>query len=145
MQKNEDMSNALLFGSFKSNDLGLGDNHYFTDYQTAIRNCSKKENENEINKVKERMGVVRYVAFLGKSKYISNEIEFNNLRFTENSYSWNNMYDSLYIGNFLLNNGQFNPNIYIIVKNYDQQVPISYHIVKSTKLNLNNLNSLNFI
>lgn len=144
-QRNEEMSNAILLGSFKTNELCLGENHYFTDYQTAIRNCSKIEKENQLNKKKIKMGIVRYVVFLGKSKYIANEIEFNNMKNKEKSYSWNNMYDSLYIGNYLLNNGLYNPDIYLIVKNYEQQVPISYHIIKSTNLNFDNFNSLKYI
>jgi hypothetical protein len=61
---------------------------------------------------------------------VSNNYENLTLRITDYDGKWAENYDSVYIGNLELDNGEKmkETNIYV-VKTYEQQYPLSYHFV----------------
>lgn len=98
-------------------------------------------------------GIIRFALFIGKTKYIENspndiideseikkqrldDIHLNKnyeiltLRISDHDGLWAKIYDSVHIGHIYLDNGIFLKDTpIIVVKNYNQQVPLSYHFV----------------
>jgi hypothetical protein len=118
----------------------LGPYYYFTSFYNAI---VKLSNSNEINS-----GIVRFAIFTKKIKYIENlpndsideseikkqKLEDNNIferltmRITDYDGNWAENYDSCYLGTVELDNGDyFKDTPIIVVKEYNQQVPLSFH------------------
>jgi len=103
-------------------------------------------------------GVIRFALFIGTTKYIENtpnspndesEIkkerlndpnlnqayEILTLRISDHDGLWTNVYDSAYLGNIELDDGSFlEETPMIIVKDYNQQVPLSYHYIDKNKI-----------
>ena len=108
---------TFVFGNTKSlekskNSL-FGPYYYFTDFENA---------QNQIKEMTEscRKGIVRFAIFTGKMlipNEIRNEIN-NNLE-----HDWTNEYNSVYFYN---ENENDNENPIFIVKDYYQQIPLSY-------------------
>lgn len=102
-----------IFGNVRS-EKSMGNYYYFTTYNEAVKN-SLKVIESEIISG----GIVRFCVFLKKIKHIINSDDYIN--------KWYEKYDSLFI-----NNLNFNLDNYPcwVIKNYEQQYPLSYHITK---------------
>ena len=103
-------------------------------------------------------GIVRFALFLGKMKQIENfqrdandmsdtkrerlndlslnqNIEILTMRISDHDGKWAETYDSASIGNIELDNGSHLENTpIIVVKNYDQQIPLSYHYINKSNL-----------
>ena len=103
-------------------------------------------------------GIVRFAIFLGKTKRIENfqsdandmsdtkrerlrdrslnqNIEILTMRISDHDGKWAENYDSAYIGHIELDNGENLENTPIIViKNYEQQIPLSYHYINKATL-----------
>ena len=103
-------------------------------------------------------GIVRFAIFLGKMKTIENfqsdandmsdtkrerlqdrslnqNIEILTMRISDHDGKWAENYDSAYIGHIELDNGEFLENTpVIVVKNYEQQIPLSYHYINKATL-----------
>ena len=140
---------TYVFGMTKpDNDLLFGSYYYFTNFKNSIK---KFIEENKGIKG----GVVRFALFLGSSKVILNNIsdsfdesnikrelincqnnlyENLTLRITDYDGKWSEKYDSVYVGDIELDNGEKlrNTPIYA-VKNYEQQIPLSYHFIDINK------------
>jgi hypothetical protein len=98
-------------------------------------------------------GVIRFALFLGKTKYIENlpndkydESEIKNeriqdetmnkkyelltSRISDHAGKWAEKYDSVYLSKIELDDGSYLEDTPLIVlKNYDQQVPLTYHFI----------------
>jgi hypothetical protein len=110
-------------------------------------------------------GIVRFAIFLGKMKKIDNfqrdandmsdikrerlndcslnqNMENLTMRISDHDGKWSEHFDSAYIGRLELDNGEYLENTpIIVVKNYDQQIPLSYHYInKSTLVKKYNIN-----
>jgi hypothetical protein len=132
----------------------FGPYYYFTDYENAIQDArnippktSTEDTTKDIFSFKLEIpgGIVRFAIFTGIMKYVENhllsEIERNQLRIEDDSLEseleeiadydglWREHYDSVYICKFVSNYGKMN---LLAVKDYDQQVPLSYHYTKKT-------------
>jgi len=119
----------------------LGPYYYFTDLKNVF-----KDEKNEC--------IVRFVLFIGNVKYIENIIndpiddseikkqrlkDYNldqnmerlTLRISDHDGLWAESFDSVYLGQHTeLDNGEYFKNTPIIViKKYDQQIPLSYHYI----------------
>ena len=105
-------------------------------------------------------GIVRFALFTGITKYIENfpndsydeslikmerlddetlnqKYEKLTLRISDHDGLWRNNYDSVYLGNIELDDGSFLEDTPIIVlKEYNQQVPLTYHYIDKNKLGL---------
>lgn len=128
------------------NDI-FGPYYYFTDYANAIKNHGPI---NEVN----NDGIVRFAIFTGMVKYVENNVddpcdnsdikkknltggnqEHLTMRITDYDGVWTNNYDSIYLGHIELDNGSyFSHNNLLVVKDYNQQVPLSYHFIDKKTL-----------
>jgi hypothetical protein len=103
-------------------------------------------------------GIVRFALFAGKTKYIENmpndpidesEIKKNRiqdtnlntayeiltLRISDHDGLWSNSYDSVYLCDIELDDGSILHDTHILaLKEYNQQVPLSYHYIDKSKL-----------
>lgn len=103
-------------------------------------------------------GIVRFALFTGKTKYIENmpndpndkssikrdrlndpllntKYEVLTLRISDHDGIWAETYDSAYLGNIELDDGSLLEETPILVlKDYNQQIPLSYHFIDKTKL-----------
>jgi hypothetical protein len=98
---------------------------------------------------------VRFAVFTGKTKYIENNsndptdeseikqkllsiqpnTEHLTIRITDYDGKWANNYDSVYLGHVELDDGTcFIHNNVLVLKNYNQQVPLSYHFIDKKTL-----------
>ena len=131
---------TFVFGVSKrieKNTAILGQYYYFTDYD----NCTKNNNDGD--------GVIRVAVFLGKTLVKLNlpndpidesttkreqldikqrhKYERMTMRITDYDGTWSTNYDSVYLGCIELDNGDLLQNSpMIVVKRYDQHVPLSY-------------------
>jgi hypothetical protein len=115
----------------------------------------KKITENEIGKY-DKGGIVRFAVFAGNTKVAlnypndnideseykkqilqenNNQTERQTMRITDYDGKWADSYDSIYIGNLELDDGKVVKDApYWVVKDYNQQVPISYHYIDKRTL-----------
>ena len=146
---------TFMFGEPKCNISSLlGPFYYFTDFNASFNGDGNEDSDSEC-------GIVRFAVFLGKTKFIENNIndppdeseikqqrlqdesldqnmERLTMRITDHDGNWANVYDSAYLGNIELDNGTVMNTTLIVVKDYKQQVPISYHYTKyENKTNTN--------
>jgi len=103
-------------------------------------------------------GIIRFALFPGRTKYVENmpndpidesEIkkerlrdtsldmkrEVMTLRISDHDANWVKHYDSVYLGNIELDDGSFLEDIpMLVLKDYNQQIPLSYHFIDKSKL-----------
>jgi hypothetical protein len=123
------------------------------DYKTITKLFTKNSNNNNNNNNNNKNGIVRFALFMGLTKYIENQpndpidesiikkerlndstmdpkFEQLTMRVTDYDGIWSNTYDSCYLGQIDLDNGEKMPNVPLFVlKDYSQQVPLSYHFI----------------
>jgi hypothetical protein len=103
-------------------------------------------------------GIIRFAVFVGNTKYIENKpndpndesdtkyerlqdenldqnMERLTMRISDHDGNWARNYDSAYLGCNELDNGTFVEKPLLVVKNYKQQVSLSYHLVDKKTLN----------
>ena len=137
---------TYTFGETMSNKNGiLGPFYYFTDYFNAFEDAFK-------NADGKKVGVVRFAAFVGTTKYFENfvnddiddseiksqrledsdldqAVERLTMRISDHDGKWAETYDSAYLGYTELDNGSILKKPIIVLKEYNQQIPLSYHYV----------------
>lgn len=102
-------------------------------------------------------GIVRFAIFTSLTKYIENNIvdtidnsvikqqrlqdkrldqnfERLTMRISDYDGKWTESYDSVILGKIELDNGTYIPDIHIVVKEDNQQIPLSYHYVDKDTL-----------
>jgi hypothetical protein len=147
---------TYVFGETKGtkNDL-FGAFYYFTDYFQAY-NYAKQIQNDENNK---RSGIVRFAIFVGHTCYFENNIKDdideseikqqrlkdNNLdqnierltiRISDHDGKWSDKgFDSAYLGSVELDNGQIYKKTILAIKEYEQQIPLSYHFIQTKNAN----------
>jgi hypothetical protein len=138
---------TYIFGETKQNKNAiLGPYYYFTSFENALKDAmSNNDNKN---------GIVRFAVFTKNIKYIENNQDDNidesetkkmklqdesvdqkyerlTMRVTDYDGKWTENYDSCYLGHIELDNGEYLKNAPIlVVKEYNQQIPLSYHYNK---------------
>jgi hypothetical protein len=125
--KKEKVIFTYTFGVIKTKT-NIGDNYVFTNYDNASQNMGVDAYNltHEPNKTDVTFGIIRFALFL-KVSYIpltSSMVGFNN---------WEDQYDSISICNLQIENKTFSS--VIIIKDYEQQTPLSYHYCKYNELN----------
>lgn len=156
---------TYFFGKSKddSNSI-LGANYYFTDFKNAIRYGGWSKNnqrefrhgveitENDEGKYK-KGGIIRYAIFLGnclikenmpndkidesdiKKDKLNNYYEKMTLRISDYDSSWSSVYDSVFLGDIELDDGQILKDSPIfVIKEFENQVPLTYHIINKNLL-----------
>lgn len=105
-------------------------------------------------------GIVRFALFTGSTKYIENapndpiddslikkarmedenmnqKFEMLTIRISDHDGIWTKTYDSVYLGNLELDDGSILEDApMIVLKNYEQQVPLSLHYINKQNLDL---------
>jgi len=161
--KQENMLNfTYIFGvSKKDKNAILGPYHYFTNFKNAIKESSWN-NDIRIKDGNGKLvkgGIVRFAVFTKNIKYVENlpndpidDSETKSRRIVDNKYDsfmerltmrisdhdgkWSETFDSCYLGQVELDNGKILKNSSILaVKEYSQQIPLSYHYIDSYLLN----------
>ena len=142
-----------IFGEIKGDkNQILGPYYYFTDIYKVL----KKDYEGE-STCDEKYGLVRFALFVGNLKYIENApndpidesdikkqrcvddnlnkvFESLTLRISDHDGLWSKTYDGAYLNNVELDNGLLLRKTMIVLKEYNQQIPLSYHYIgNSTK------------
>jgi hypothetical protein len=103
-------------------------------------------------------GIVRLALFAGNMKYIENlendpideseikktrlldetqnrNLESLTMRISDHDGKWASQYDSCYLGNLELDNGEVLRNTpLIVIRDYNQQIPLSYHFIRKSCL-----------
>lgn len=103
-------------------------------------------------------GIIRFALFTGNTKYIENmpncpndesdikkerlndpslnrNYEIQTLRISDHDGLWTNTYNSAYLGNIELDDGSFlEETPMIVLKDYNQQIPLSYHFIDKSTL-----------
>jgi hypothetical protein len=156
---------TAIFGVGKAeNDGIMGPYYYFTTYENSIKMNKKNymqfrsanyfSNENGL-------GLVRFAVFLGDLKHILNypcdqidcseykenvlketELELKTLRITDYDGNWTDKYDSIYVGKLELDDKDVIKDApYWVVKEYEQQCPMSYHYIHKS-INIDDCNVL---
>lgn len=139
---------TYIFGVSKMDKSAiLGPYYYFTDFNNAV-----KKEENIVKN--DKSGIIRFALFIKKIKYVENfpndaideseikqhrlvdenlnqSLERLTMRISDHDGNWSNTYDSCYLGNVELDNGDIYKNNIIVVKEYNQQIPLSYHFINS--------------
>jgi len=152
-----------IFGESSQNKNGiLGPYFYFTNFKNAFTCQSQNFEENTINNCNKCNNyndcIIRFALFTGKVKYIENNLNDPNdeseikkqrledetndqnmerltTRITDHDGLWSREYDSVYVGPTELDNGINLKNTPIIViKEYEQQCPLSYHYINKKTL-----------
>jgi hypothetical protein len=141
---------TYVFGETKGDKNNiLGPFYYFNNYYNAFNNAGDMLNENPEFK---KTGIVRFALFLDNVKYIENypndpidkseikqmrlrdtnldqKFEYLTIRITDHDGKWIEKYNSVYLGNIKLDDGNILNKQIIVVKEYIQQVPLSYHYI----------------
>jgi hypothetical protein len=126
------------------NNLLFGPYYYFTDFKNSIKQFTEEN-------MSTKGGIVRFALFLCITKVILNNVtdsvdesnikrelinKENNLyenltlRITDYDGKWAKNFDSVYVGKIELDNGEkLSNNPIYVVKNYEQQIPLSYHFI----------------
>jgi hypothetical protein len=145
---------TYVFGISKNdNNAILGPYYYFTDYNNSIKECEIIIGNNNY------AGIVRFALFLGKIKVIENlindeidksdtkkerlldpnldsTIEELTIRISDHDGKWTENYDSVYLEQIKLDNDEYLKNTpIIVVKEYEQQVPLTYHYINNNYIN----------
>jgi hypothetical protein len=153
-----------VFGIEQMKNNGLvGPYYYFTTYNKAIEEgCWSIDNEFK----NEPGGIVRFALFTSSMKVIlnyqedeidvselkkqllqknNNTIESQIMRITDYDGNWTENFNSVYIGKLELDNGEIlNDAPYWVVKDYSQQLPLSFHYIDKRTLE-NKLNNEYYI
>jgi hypothetical protein len=138
----------------------LGAYYYFTNYKNSfhphsgmIINHVNETNTRNLSQTLFARGIIRFALFVEKIKMIQNlpndpidnseikkkrsqdnllDINRETLltRISDHNGKWASEYDSAYIGNVLLDDGNYIKDTPItVIRDYDQQVPLSYHYI----------------
>ena len=154
------LSFTCTFGETRSNKNSiLGPFYYFLDFFTAFKSApiAKRLISFDNADADETAGLVRFAAFLGATKFIENkpgdpvdtsdikqqrleDEELNadqerlTMRISDHDGTWSQKYDSAFLGNPELDDGSRLNIKLLALKEYNQQVPLSYHYINSATL-----------
>ena len=153
--------NDLLgpFYYFKDFNTAFKNNGIYNS-NNEVTNNEGPNNEVLLNNCNTKYGIVRFAVFLGSIKFIENdtnddvdesEISIERLqdasldlnmerlthRISDRDGKWAKEYDSAYLGYVELDNGTIIEEPVLVVKEYKQQIPLSYHFVDNKTLHKN--------
>jgi len=147
---------TYIFGVAKAgNQSIMGPYYYFTNYKNAVSQGATIINDNGQYK---KGGIIRFAIFLGNLSLKLNNVEddvdmsetkmerltdnklsqlYEQLtnRISDHNGSWNEEYDSVYLPNIILDNGEhLKESVTYVLKNYNQQHSLSYHYIDTKTL-----------
>ena len=141
----EKVSFKYVFGESSQNKNAiLGPYYYFTNFNKA---CKDEDSD----------CIIRFAVFLGNVKYIENDqddpiddseikkqrlqdssidqnMERLTMRISDHDGNWAEIFNSAYLGRIELDNGEYLKNVPLLaVREYTQQIPLSYHYIDKKK------------
>jgi hypothetical protein len=146
---NNRLNYAYVFGESKSdNNEMFGQYYYFKDFYKTFEDATSSI---------EITGIVRYALMLGTVKYVENSpddsidmseikvtklvdenvdqhLERLTMRITDYDGKWSDKYDSIHLGQLVLDNDAILNKQITAVKEYEQQIPLSYHYINKRTL-----------
>ena len=152
---NKKLNYSFVFGEIKGDKNELfGPYYYFKNFTNAFEYACEM-----ISRIGSS-GIVRYALILGSVKYIENSLddsidksdikqqrlqdekldqnfERQTMRISDHDGKWSQYYDSLYLGSIELDDGNKLRKDYcnmMVVKEYEQQIPLSFHYVNKNTL-----------
>ena len=149
---------TFIFGEPKTDKNSLlGPFYYFNDFNTAFKNAGQLRDKDGSSV---KGGIVRFAVFVGNTKFIENSVNDNQdaseitvqrlhdeklnqnmerlkLRISDRDGEWAQNYDSAYLGRVELDNGELIDDPVLVVKEYKQQIPLSYHFIDKHTLDKN--------
>jgi hypothetical protein len=155
------LSFTSTFGETRSNKSSiLGPFYYFFDFFTAFKSslvAKQLVSSETALEGDETAGLVRFAAFLGATRFIENrpndpidtsdikqqrledaslnvKHERLTMRISDHDGAWSQKYDSAFLGNPELDDGSRLNIKLLAVKNYNQQIPLSYHYINNATL-----------
>jgi hypothetical protein len=141
---------TYVFGEAKSNNTEIfGPYYYFKNFNKTFEDATSSI---------EVIGIVRYALILGTVKYVENSpddridmseikvtklvdenvdqhLERLTMRITDYDGKWSEKYDSIHLGQLVLDNDEILNKQITAVKEYEQQIPLSYHYINKRTLN----------
>ena len=150
------LSFVYTFGQTTSDKNGIfGPFFYFSDFFTSFLKYKIEEPFFSLSikdTCSDKKGLVRFALFLGTNKTIDNypndpidesdiktqrltdtkldtKIEQLTMRISDHDGKWVRNYDSVYLGPIELDDGTYLKCNLLAIKNYNQQVPLSYHYI----------------
>jgi hypothetical protein len=162
-KREQNINFTYIFGQTTSDKNAIfGPYYYFKNLNSAVKDCEKLLDGNHDNyQIKDienmKVGLIRFIIFPGTIKYVENNpldnidesqmkklrIEDSNLninyelltmRISDHDGKWSKTYDSIILGKIELDDGNYIEEPIIAVKEYSQQIPLSYHYVNTHKL-----------
>jgi hypothetical protein len=162
-KREQNINFTYIFGQTTSDKNAIfGPYYYFKNLNSAVKDCEKLLDGNHDNyQIKDienmKVGLIRFIIFPGTIKYVENNpldnidesqmkklrIEDTNLninyerltmRISDHDGKWSKTYDSIILGKIELDDGNYIEEPIIAVKEYSQQIPLSYHYVNTHKL-----------
>lgn len=138
---------TFVFGVSKSlNSSILGAYYYFTNYKNSL--ITHDDAASNVSQTLFTRGIVRFALFIENQKMIQNltnapiddsEIKKEETllnRISDHNGAWATDYDSAYVGNILLDDGSYFKNTpIVVVRDYEQQVSLSYHYITNAGQN----------
>ena len=139
----------------------LGPYYYFTDYEGSIKYIIENQYK--------QGGIIRFALFLGKTKIIENLLKDDNdqsdikkerlidkkldqtmevltMKISDHDGKWSEYYDSVFLGKIELDNGFYlRHSLIVVVKDYYQQIPLSYHHIERNVLSEKYDENMNYI
>jgi len=150
------LSFVYTFGQTTSDKNGIfGPFFYFSDFFTSFIKYKIEDPYLSVS-IKDtnfgKKGIVRFALFLGIHKIIENfpnnpidesdiktqrlddpkldtKIEQLTMRISDHDGKWAHNYDSVYLGSTELDDGTYLKCNLLAIKNYNQQIPLSYHYI----------------
>ena len=146
---NNRLNYAYVFGESKSdNNEMFGPYYYFKEFYKTFEHATSSI---------EITGIVRYALMLGTVKYVDNspddridmseikvaklvdenvnqQLERLTMRITDYDGKWAEKYDSIHLGQLVLDNDEILNKQITAVKEYEQQIPLSYHYINKRTL-----------
>jgi hypothetical protein len=146
---NNRLNYTYVFGESKSdNNEMFGPYYYFKDFYKTFEHATSSI---------EITGIVRYALMLGTVKYVDNspddridmseikvaklvdenvnqQLERLTMRITDYDGKWAEKYDSIHLGQLVLDNDEILNKQITAVKEYEQQIPLSYHYINKRTL-----------
>jgi len=147
---------TYVFGEIRSDKNSiLGPYYYFSNYHTACKNIiTTNVEDKKLDRCNTKYGIVRFAVFVGNTKYFENYIndkidesfiksqrlqddkldqnmERLTMRISDHDGKWALNYDSAYLGIVELDNGKFIEKDILVLKELNQQIPLSYHYIQN--------------
>ena len=128
-------------------DGSIDDSYFFGSFRKGIRygswspfykhRISFDKNATDIDGKYTKGGIIRFALFMGKTKVLIDEPYENIEGYMKDKEKWRLKYQSLFLGSIDFDKNKLNINPEYVIKNFEQQTPLSYHEIDKDTLKPN--------